>query len=357
MQEKLSQFHVTILIFMTQTGMVIFTLPRLLAHYFGTNGWLALVIIFMIVSLNILLISIVHRLGKGKSIFVVMEQSIPKFILFPFYLSLVLLWMMIGCLIAKQYVMVFQMIAFPTTNSMVFKLVFDGLAFFLILKGIYNISKTATVFFWAIIWLLLLLFYFYGDFQWSRLTPFFFQESAINMQGVASIYLAFLGYELCLLLFPYTDQKTNLMKAVWSGSFLIFLNYIYTSFIAFGFFGHKYLKDLEYPLLNILAYIQFPFIQGTENLFYAFFMFSIIVTSVMFWWAAKEVSIRMFPISQKILLLVILLVSYFISFIFDGLSELEQWLTILGYIEMCVAFGLPIALIILLLVQKTRGEL
>ncbi|WP_159882454.1 GerAB/ArcD/ProY family transporter [Paenibacillus puerhi] len=356
MKEKLSYFHVTLLFFMTQSGMVIFTLPRLLAQHFGTNGWLALVFIFTIVSINIYFIHVVHRLGKGRSIFEIMEQSIPKFILFPFYLSIVFIWTMIGCLLAKQYVMVFQMIAFPTTNPMIFKLVFDVLAFLLVIQGIYNISKASTVFFWGTMWILLLLFYFYVDFQWSRLTPFFFQDSKITMQGTASIYLAFLGYELCLLLFPYTTQKTRLMKGVWIGNLLLFLNYLYVSFISFGFYGHRYLKDLEFPLLNILAYMQFPFIQGTENLFYAFFMFSIIVTSVMFWWAAKEAISRIFSISQKLLMLVILALSYCISYIFDVMSEIQQWLTILGYIEVVIAFGLPLGLILLLLAQRTRGE-
>ncbi|MNI99849.1 hypothetical protein D3C73_1590380 [compost metagenome] len=76
----------------------------------------------------------------------------------------------------------------------------------------------------------------------------------------------------------------------------------------------------------------------------------------MFWWAAKEVSIRIFPISQKLLMFVILLMSYCVSLIFDVMSEIQQWLTFLGYIEVGVAFGLPIGLILLLLVQRTRGE-
>ena len=75
MAEKLSPFHITILVYMTQSGIIIFTLPRQLAEHFGTNGWLFLVPCFVISSLNIYLISLVYHMGKGRSIFLILEQS------------------------------------------------------------------------------------------------------------------------------------------------------------------------------------------------------------------------------------------------------------------------------------------
>ena len=355
-KEKLSPFHLAILIYMTQTGMVIFSLSRLLAEHFGTNGWLAVPLVSLIVCANILLIAIVYRLGKGKSIFDIMEQSIPKLILFPVYLSLLLVWALLGCLVAKQYLLVFQMIAFPTTNPMLFKLVFDFLAFSLIIKGIYNISKAAAVFFWSIIGMAFLLFYFFYDFKWERLTPFIFQDSAINVQGFTSVYLAFLGFELSLLLFPYINNKTKLTKSVLAANLLITFMYAYLAFISFGFYGHHYLKTLQFPLLSMFAYIQFPFVQGTEILFYGFFMFSIIITSVMYLWAAKETCVRIIPVNGNLIAAAIILFSYFVAYIPDVMSVLDKWLSILGQVEFGIAFGLPIFLIVLLLLQRMRGE-
>jgi spore germination protein (amino acid permease) len=356
MNEKLSQFHVTILIYMIQSGAIIITLPRLLAQNFGTNGYLSLILISIIVSLNLFLISAVYTLGEGKSIFEIMEKSIPKLILFPVYLALASIWAILGCLVAKQYMFIIKLIAFPTTNPMLFKLVFDVLAFFLIIKSVYNIAKAATVFFWLIIWMSLLLFYFYSDFEWSRLTPFIFRDSTLTMNGFFTIYVGFLGYELCLLLFPYVNKQTKVMKAAQVGNIIVTISYMYIGIVSFGFYGHKHLKTLQFPLLNILSYIQLPFLQGTENLLFTFLLFSIIITTAMYWWAAKEVSQRMFPINGKLLAFIILFVSYCVSYFPDSLSEIDQWLTYLGYCETTVAFGLPIALILLLLIQRMRGE-
>ncbi|MGI2293520.1 GerAB/ArcD/ProY family transporter [Paenibacillus sp. GXUN7292] len=355
-QEKLSPFHLAILIYMTQSGMVIFSLSRRLAEQFGTNGWLAVPLVSLIVCANILLMAVVYRMGKGKSIFDIMEQSISKIILFPLYLFLLLVWSLIGCLVAKQYLLVFQMIAFPTTNPMLFKLVFDILAFSLIIKGVYNISKAAAVFFWSIIWMVFLLFYFYYDFKWARLTPFIFQDSTITIQSFSNIYLAFLGIELCLLLFPYINKKSKFTKSILAANLFVTLMYTYLGFVSFGFYGHNYLKTLQFPLLSMFAYIQFPFVQGTEILFYGFFMFSIIITSVMYLWAAKETCARIIPINGKLITAGILLFSYFVAYIPDVMSVVEKWLTVLGYFEFGISFGLPLFLISLLLLQRMRGE-
>lgn len=356
MQEKLSQFHVTILIYMIQSGVVMFRLPQILAEHFGTNGWIILIPVSLIVTLNILLIAVVYRLGKGSSIFEIMERSIPRFLLSPFYLVLVCVWAMIGCLIAKHYVLIFQMVAFPTTNPMIFKSVLDVLIFFLMIQSIYNIAKASAVFFWMLAWMVLLLFFFYRDFEWTRLTSFIFQGSTITLKGYFSVYSAYAGYSFCMLLFPYSNRKTKLMKATLIANLITTINYIYFCFIAFGFYYYEQLKTLQFPILNILAYIQLPFVQAMENLLYGFFMFSILITTVMYFWSAKEVSQRIFPINRRLLAAIILTASFCFSFIPDVLSKVDQWLTYLGYIEFGISFGLPMGLVLLLLIQRKGGS-
>lgn len=146
MMDKLRPFHITVLVYMTQAGIVMFTLPRSLADYFGTNGWLVLIPCFLLSSFNIYLITLVFRLGKGRSVFEIMEQSIPKGILYPFYMCLASVWLIFGCMIGKKYVLLFQMLSFPTTNPMIFKLAIDLLLFLMLIKGLFTISKSATLF-------------------------------------------------------------------------------------------------------------------------------------------------------------------------------------------------------------------
>lgn len=357
MKEKLYPFHVTILVFMIQSGVVVFTLPRLLALHMGYNGWAFLFIYFGIVALNIMIISQAYRLSNGKSIFHIMEQALPKVIVVPLYIFLLSLWTMIGCMAAKQYVNIYQVFVFPTTHPMLIKLLVDVLAFILILKGIYNISKAATTFFWLIIWTLLLLLFFIKDFNWVDLTPFFFHKASDPIMGGLQIYTAFLGYELVLLLFPFTDKNKRFMRAVHIGNLLTTISYLAICLICFGFYNLNQLKRMKFPVIDLLAYIEFPFVERIENLIFSLFVFTTIIGIVMYIWAAAETAKRVIPkANYNWITGTLIAIAYSISWIPDVLGEVEKWLKFLGFIEIGVAWGLPMLLVIILLLTKRRDE-
>lgn len=355
-QQKISPFHIAILTYMAQAGIVLFTLPRSLADYFGTNGWLVLIPCFLLSSFNIWLITLVFRLGEGRSVFAILEQSVPKMVFYPFYLLLTGSWLIFGCMIGKKYVLVFQMLSFPTTNPMVFKLAIDVLAFLLLIKGIYSISKAATLFFWMAAWMILLLVWFIPSFRWERFTPFLLQGGHDQVKGTIEVYSAFLGYELTIFLFPHVKKNKKSMLAIYAGNLFLTLNYLALTLVCFGFYSLGQIKKLLYPVLDLLAYIQFPFIERLENLLYGFFLFLILITLVMYWWAAQITAQRIMPkLNVKILLLALISISYVISFIPKTLDEVNIWITNLGYAVTGIAFGLPMLLILVLLVQRKGG--
>lgn len=342
---------------MIQTGVYVFSITQVEAQYFGTNGWLITIPASILVCLNIYQMYWVYRLGEGQSIFDILEKSIPKFILAPFYLAISTVWALIGCLVAKQYVLIFQMFAFPTTNPMVFKIAIDILAFMLLTKGLYNISKASTVFFWCTIWMSLLLLYYAGEFQIERLTPYIFQDSSNMLEGFSQIYLAYMGYELCLLLFPYTDKKTKLFRAVIYGNLVRTVFYTVLGFVSFGVVGKDMLKVMLFPLLDLLAYIKLPFIERIENLFYGFFLFTTLITLVLYFWAAGESTQRVFPrIKVNVQYFFIILLALLISYIPTVLNRIREWLLFLGYIQIGFAYIMPFILIVLLLWQRRKRQ-
>lgn len=341
------------LFYMIQASFITFSYPHLAARYFGTNGWLSLIICCAIASLNMLLIFAVYRLGQGESILVILENRIPKLILYPVYLGLAALWTAMGCMEAKRYILIFQMVAFPTTNPMIFKLFIDLLIFYLLTQGIYNIIKGSTFFFMLVFGLLLFLFFLLQDFEWVRMTPFVFQESEGILYGIPVIYAAFLGYELCLFLFPYVDRRTKLIPSVFTGLVGITLSYILVSIVAFGIFSLEQLKKMPYPLIDMLASIRFPFVERVENLFYGFFLFTTLVASVMYIWAAREVCLRILPrVSPNILGFILIAIAYGLSFYPKALNDVRDLLQFLGFIEIGVAFILPLLLILLLSIRR-----
>lgn len=352
MKEKLHPIHVSILVFMSQSGVVVFSLPRLLAEHMGYNGWITLIIFSGIVMLNILLISLVYRLGRGKSIFLIVEQALPKILVFPFYIILVSIWVILGCMITKQYVIIFQLFVFPTTHPMLIKVLVDTLAYILVIKGIYSISKASTSFFILVIWTNLLLLFFVKDFNWLNFTPFLLQDTTQEILGSLNIYASFLGYEIVLLLFPYTEKK-GFIKAVYIGNLINTVTYLAVCLICFGFYSFNQLKRMKYPLIDLLSYIELPFVERIENLFFGFFLFTTLLGTTLYFWAATETAQRVIPkVNIRWIVFFLISCSFIVSWIPNTLNEVEKWLAALSYIEIGVAFGLPILLLLILSVSK-----
>ncbi|MFC4776978.1 GerAB/ArcD/ProY family transporter [Paenibacillus sp. GCM10023252] len=357
MKEKLYHTHVTILIFMVQVGVGLFTLPRTLADTFGYNGWLAVLIVSAAVFVNIALIGIVYKLGQGKSVFDIMESSFPKFVTYPVYIGLIGVWALLGCMVAKLYTLIFQTMAYPTTHPMLLKLVMDILIFLLVIQGIYNLSKAATLFFWCVIFLVMLLFFFTDEFQVSNLTPFIMQDSRSLGVGFLKAYSAFLGYEIALFLMPYMDKDKKLGRAMVLSNLWITGCYLAVCITAFGIYSLEQLRRINYPLLDLLGLIQFPFIERVENMLFGLFLFSIIVTVAGYTWMALDTLERMVPrMSRKWLAALMISFMYIVAYIPDTLIKVNYWGELLSVIETAIAFGLPILLITLLLIQRRRGR-
>ncbi|MOA02386.1 hypothetical protein D3C78_1218350 [compost metagenome] len=78
------------------------------------------------------------------------------------------------------------------------------------------------------------------------------------------------------------------------------------------------------------------------------------ITAAMYIWAAKEAGQRIFSVNKKILIFSILLFSYCISYFPKTISDTEQWLMYLSYIQSIFAFVLSLGLILLLFIQGKR---
>lgn len=355
MREKLHPYHIGLLMYLVQSGVLLFSIPRLTAEHAGTNGWLSLIIASALVCANIGLFYIVYRMGQGQSVFDIMESSVSKFILAPVYIVIASIWSISGCLIGKQYVLMFQMLSFHTTPSSVLKILFDILVYFLLIKGIYNIVKASTVFFYLTAWMPWLFLYHFRDIEWVRFTPFLFQGGTSTVEGKVQIFASLLGYEVCLYLFPYVDQNTKWFRAVVLGNLYTTLIYIFTSVVGFGFFGYELLLNLMFPLLDLLAFIELPFVERIENLLFVFFIFKMLMTTVISFWIAQIYLERVFTKARpKLLAFLLVLITFVIANLTNVLQEVVDWLRHLVMLQSLLNFVIPIFLILLLLLRKRQ---
>jgi spore germination protein (amino acid permease) len=344
MKEKLSPIQVSILVYMIQSGVILFSLPRLTGEAFGTNGWISIIIVSAIVNINLVLIWYVFKVGAGRSMFELMSY-IPKWIRRILFLFLSGVWLGLGTLVMVKYILLLKMLFYQNVSTLLLMGMGLILTFLLVNRGIYHIAKATLVLFYFTVWTVFLILYHLPDFSFIRLTPFIFQGEKDLLRGGVGIYTALLGYELVILFLHNVEKKR--LSAILVGNAITSMIYLSVCLVSFGFFSFEMLLKDMYPVVTLMEYISFPVLERVENLIFSLFGLKVLITTVMYLWASKEVLEKEFKrIKSKYILLFILTLSFFISFFLKIMRQVDQWLEYLAWIEVGIAFILPLLLLI-----------
>jgi hypothetical protein len=355
LNEKLNAFHIVILIHMTQVGVTIFSLPRICATHFGTNGWIAILPIGLVVFANVALIHAVVRLGGGRSLPEMLGLFLPKPVYGALLLGMSCMYALSACLTSKQYVLMYELQSFPATRPYVFRAGIDILIFFLVIIGIYNLSKAVTVIFFSTIVIPFTLLSLYDETELVRYTPFFLKEGTDFMAGCFEVYAAYLGFEISLFLIPYVGRSTRWFRGVYVANTVTTVVYLILSIIAFGFFSYGQLRDMLYPLLEMTGHVQLPIIERVDTLMFTFFFLVALVTATLYFWIATELFSYVFPkLDKRWPAAFLITVTYFVSSIPNELDLVTGWLRIMGKVAIATAIALPLLLIGGMLITRAR---
>ncbi|MFJ5762151.1 GerAB/ArcD/ProY family transporter [Neobacillus sp. NPDC093182] len=354
MKEKLSPFQASILIYLIQSGVTLFSLPRLVAEAFGTNGWIGLIIISIIVNINLVLIWLVFKISKGKSMFEIIS-IFPKWITLPFCLFIAVVWMLLGIMVMVKFTMIIKVLFYQNVSLIYLLSMFYILTYVLLKKDLYQIAKSTVVIFYFTVWTIFLLAFHLPEFSFIRLTPFIFEGETDMLKGGMSIFTALLGYELSILFIHMIERKQ--LKSLIAGNSITAVIYFGVTFVSFGFFSFEQLLREIYPVVTLLGYISFPVLERVENFTFSVFGLKVLMTTVMYLWGSKELVQYQFKrIKSNFLLIGILTISFFVSFIPKVIKEVEQWLTYITYAATVIAFLVPIFLLITVLFTKKMNR-
>ncbi|WP_018757971.1 GerAB/ArcD/ProY family transporter [Paenibacillus terrigena] len=369
-QEKVHPIHISILVYNIQSGIVVFYLPNYAAAGYGTNGWISILFMSAIVMLNIFVISWLYRAGHGASVFDIVESRVSRGFAIPFYMIVVVLWCAIAAIVLKEFVLLIQDNILHMTPNYILVGIMLLLALQLVTKGIYNIVKASTIFFGLTVWVIVFLLFSIQEIDLVRYTPFIFQGGSSTLKYSFQIYSAFIGFELCMLLFPFvssasqqsaenleTQPKTKLFKAMYLGNLYTTAIYLTLTIVSFGFYNAQELANITTPTVYLFSYFQLPFVERIDLLLFSLYLPKLILTVVMYLWGALQCMERIYSKRKsKLLATWIVIFSYVISLVPILGRTLMRWMDILFIIEICLSFGIPILLVLLLRLRKPRVQ-
>jgi len=90
---------------------------------------------------------------------------------------------------------------------------------------------------------------------------------------VKTTVIAFLGFEMAFLFYPYLQNKKAAAKGIVIANTLTLVVYLHITFICFIYFSPEEITQFLWPTLTLVKPIQFPFLERMEIVFVSFYIF------------------------------------------------------------------------------------
>ncbi|MCL2572554.1 MAG: Ger(x)C family spore germination protein [Defluviitaleaceae bacterium] len=275
--EKISLRQLQNLIIISAIGTGVIILPRRVAEYAGSDGWIIAVLLTILAMGIGALVSTAARLRPGDTFI----QSTGHFLTRPVACFLgAVLWLKLvfaAGLELRAFMLVVQEVLLQYTPIFMTGIVMLLVASYAAIKGIETRARVAEV----LLALMVLPFIFLivlavMDINWSNLQPVFTAPPRNLLQGTLRLGFMFTGLECVLLVSPYIHPKKKMGRAVVAAIGFAGLIITVITVLTLTKFGQG-VVDLPWPVLSMMDMLNLPgaFIERQDALMFSFWIITV----------------------------------------------------------------------------------
>jgi len=250
-------------------------MPSFLVHPYMIWGIIA---IGLFTQINLFILSkwFHSRYAGGYQGFVDLLGDKPVRILA--FLSLGLLFIKIAVLTLGIGEIVYQYI-FPSMNSNWFVLFIFLICYYIASQGMEKTIQLVVIVFFSTFWILFVFisFFFPPTAAIHDLYPLYpIEWTRDSWRGILFIGSAFSGPEFLVFLAPWLKPKQTILKSFTIANMISTMEYLLLFLASLFFFGPAYLNQIEFPVIDMIRYLQSPFFERIEIILISIHLFVLI---------------------------------------------------------------------------------
>lgn len=273
---SLSQF--VMLIYKTQIGLSVLTLPRQLVEYVETEGIISLLIGYMITNLFSVFIIRTMEKHPGMTIFEVLKHYLGNGLGNLIILIWVFRTLFIASIVMLSTVQITKFWILPNTSSSLLFALFFVPIYMLTKQGIQIMGRFAQFVYGITFWMLGVLFLTLHHVDWLHFLPLIQTSWQSIFVAVSSTFTSFMGFELAFIFYPYLKQPKKAVKGILIANTLTLNILMSVVVICYLKFNIQELKMMIWPTLHLLKLVQLPFLERLEVFFLSFYLFVLFMT-------------------------------------------------------------------------------
>ncbi|MCA0988360.1 GerAB/ArcD/ProY family transporter [Guptibacillus algicola] len=341
----LTQF--SLLLYGTQSGIGILSLPRDLAEIGDTSSWIALFIGYGLSVLASILIVQVMKNYPGDTIIQLFKRFFGKWL--GSFLSVCwIVYTTFGMfLITVTTIFIINTWVLPKTAPYLILLIITIPSFYLARNGLRIISRFSVLVFLFTSWMAILFMYPMFTGNLLHLLPIIKDGIMPILKSVPNITFSFLGIELLFIIYPFLEDKSKAVKGILIANGITLLSYLVVTFSSFIYYGPYEVVEYVWPTLNLVKPIEFPFLERFEIIFLSFYLLILATTGIPYYFASSFSIAQLLGRKDHQLALLFLLPVVYISFFFftNSLTNLDKLGNIFNKVGLGIAFILPVLLL------------
>ncbi|MFT4141209.1 MAG: endospore germination permease [Bacillus sp. (in: firmicutes)] len=312
-----------------QIGTGILSLPRIVAEKAGTDGWLAVIIGWgCSVLASIFLIQAIQNRQQNTTHHFFRQ-------LFGKYIGCILMFFYSIYFLSTYWIIIVNSILFiqgwflPHTSKYSIFLLLCIPTYMVAHKGIQSVGKYCEIIFYMTVSIpfLFLIFMPITNGHWLNFLPFLKEGMFPILKAVPSTAFSFLGFEMCVFLYPYLQQKKYALHGIIIANTITMIFYLFTVIICFYFFSPDGIPHLIQPVLSLLKLIEFRFLERFDLVILSCYLvvvstswISLLYGGILLINFSKKESVRAYQI------IIILLISVLFIFLLNpSWSQLKQY--------------------------------
>lgn len=327
----------------SQLGFGLLSLPADLAKSAGTDGWISLLFGWLLAILGSLITLQVMKKHPDLTVY----DLLPRY--FGRVLGAVMNVCLIGYFLLGFFIAFSALIGFfkvellSNTPNFLMVLLFLLPTYNLARNQVRILGRYAEISFWGFLWLSLVYLYPLKDSHWIHMLPILKEGWGPVLHGIKTTGIAFLGFEISLVLYPFLKHKEKAAAGIIIGNSITLVMYMIVTVVSFLFFSPDDLLSYEFPTLKVLKVMEFRFLERVEIVVLVAYVFLSIRVWTHYLFAATFGISRLLGKQDHKLFVKLVSIGTLLTYIFykPSFHEMGNMLGMFGHLGWVTAFVFP----------------
>ncbi|PFJ15743.1 spore gernimation protein XA [Bacillus cereus] len=324
--QTLNSFEYIIFIHSIQLASGMLTMPRPLAATASIDGWISIILGWIITTIIGVLIIITLQKNPDKDFFQILTNYFGKWLGLLFFILYAIFLFFAGFSTLLKATDIIKVWIFPSTP--VYQIVILLIIPFIILasSGLRSITNYSLVAFFFGAWIpIMLIFSVKNNYNFLHLLPILKDGIFPVIKGLKETITPFAGLEVAYFIYPFLQKKEKAIKGIVIANTVTMFFYVFITISSYVYFSPEGIKTVVWPVFQQLKGIQFSFLERFEVIYIAYYLIIFSTTIYPYFFFSKESIKNLFskvPVNWIHISFVLLIIGIF-TFFNPNLSKLE----------------------------------